>query len=246
MNRKTTYKLTYGLFVLTAAADGHESGSIINTCGQVTTDPNRITIAVNNAGYTCSLVKKSGRFNVSVISEKAPFSLFQRFGFQSGRDNDKFAGYDALARSENGLYYVTEGTNGYFSATVESMTDLGTHTLFIARVDDMEVLSEDASASYAYYQSNIKPKPQKTEGVKGKVAWKCSICGYVYEGETLPEDYTCPLCGHPASDFEKIMIPEVQEKKYRCNVCGEVFTVKDGEEAVCPLCKAKGDALTVL
>jgi len=197
------YKLTYGLFVLTSGADGRDSGCIINTAQQVTSEPNRISIAVNQANFTHELVKKSGRFNISVISEAAEFGLFEHFGFQSGRDVDKFADYAACARSANGLYYVTAGTNSYISATVEREVDLGSHTLFIASVDDMEVFSDTASATYAYYQSSIKPKPEKVPA--GKTVWRCKVCGYVYEGEELPEDFICPLCKHPASDFEKVV-----------------------------------------
>ena len=132
--------------------------------------------------------------------------MFDPFGFQSGREVDKFAGFAACKRSENGLYYVTEGTNAYISATVEQAIDLGTHTLFIASVDDMDVLAPDASASYAYYQANIKPKPAQKAAPAGKTAWRCTVCGYIYEGETLPPDYICPLCKHPASDFEKVTV----------------------------------------
>ena len=206
MNKKAMYDLTYGLFVLTARADGRDSGCIINTAIQVTSTPNRISIAVNKANYTHDLVKQSGKFNISILSEKAAFSLFERFGFQSGREVDKFAGFAACKRSENGLYYVTEGTNAYISATVEQAIDLGTHTLFIASVDDMDVLAPDASASYAYYQANIKPKPAQKAAPAGKTAWRCTVCGYIYEGETLPPDYICPLCKHPASDFEKVTV----------------------------------------
>lgn len=203
MNKKAMYNLTYGLFVLTASSDGKESGCIINTAGQVTSEPNRISIAVNKGNYTHDLVKTSGKFNVSILSEAASFETFKHFGFQSGRDVDKFAGYTDCKRSENGLYYITAGTNAYISATVESTVDLGSHTLFIATVDDMEVLSDTPSATYAYYQSEIKPKPEQPAG--GKTVWRCKVCGYVYEGEELPADYVCPLCKHPASDFEKVV-----------------------------------------
>ena len=205
MNKKTMYNLTYGLFVLTSAFEGKDSGCIINTAGQVTSEPNRISIAVNNANFTRELVEGSGRFNISILSEKADFELFRHFGFQSGRDVDKFAGFADCKRSANGLYYITAGTNGYISASVEQKIDLGSHTLFIASVEDMEVLSDAASATYAYYQSAIKPKPDQSAAA-GKTAWRCSICGYVYEGEELPADYTCPLCKHPASDFEKVTV----------------------------------------
>lgn len=204
MDKKTMYKLSYGLFVLTAGFEGKESGCIINTAGQVTSEPNRISIAVNKANYTHDLVKQSGRFNISILSEDAGFEIFKHFGFQSGRDVDKFAGYADCRRSANGLYYVTAGTNGYISATVEQTVDLGSHTLFIASVDDMEVLTDVPSATYAYYQSSIKPKPESEES-KGKTVWRCTVCGYIYEGEKLPEDFVCPWCKHPASDFEKVV-----------------------------------------
>ncbi|MDO4317289.1 MAG: flavin reductase [Lachnospiraceae bacterium] len=203
MDKKTMYKLTYGLFVLTSRYNGKDSGCIINTAGQVTSEPNRISIAVNKANYTHELVKASGKFNLSILSEEAGFAVFQHFGFQSGRTADKFDGYNSCKRSENGLYYLTEGTNGYISATVEQTIDLDTHTLFIAHVDDMEVLSSSPSATYAYYQSDIKPKPE-TPKAGSKTVWRCTVCGYIYEGEELPADYICPLCKHPASDFEKV------------------------------------------
>ncbi len=202
MDTKTMYKLTYGLFVLTSGLDGRDSGCIINTAGQVASEPNRISISVNKANFTHDLVKNSGKFNLSILSEEASFDTFRHFGFQSGRTVDKFDGYEACVRSANGLFYVTAGTNGYISATVEQSLDLGSHTLFIASIDDMEVLSSAPSVTYAYYQSNIKPKPEKTKS-DGKTVWRCRICGYVYEGEELPADFICPICKHPASDFEK-------------------------------------------
>ncbi len=205
MNKKAMYNLTYGLFVLTSAFEGRDSGCIINTAGQVTSEPNRISIAVNKANFTQELVQKSGRFNVSILSEAADFSLFRRFGFQSGRTVDKFAGFADCKRSENGLYYITAGANGYISATVGQSLDLGSHTLFIATVDDMDVLSDTASATYAYYQSAIKPRPAQAAPA-GKTAWRCTVCGYTYEGEELPADFVCPLCKHPASDFEKVTL----------------------------------------
>ena len=202
MDNKTMYKLSYGLFVLTSADQDRDSGCIINTAAQVTSKPNRISIAVNKDNFTHDLVKNSGKFNVSILSEEAVFETFRHFGFQSGRDVDKFSGYTDCKRSANGLYYITGGTNGYISASVEQTIDLESHTLFIASVEDMEVLSAAPSATYAYYQSSIKPKPEKP--ADGKTVWRCMVCGYVYEGEELPADFTCPLCKHPASDFEKV------------------------------------------
>ena len=203
MDPKAFYKMTYGLFVLTAREGEKDNGCIINTAAQVTSTPNRISIAVNKDNYTHDMVLRSGKFNISILSERASFDLFRHFGFQSGRTVDKFADFTACARSENGLYYVTEGTNAYISGAVEQTVDLGTHTLFIASVTDMEVLTPEPSATYAYYQSAIKPKPQP-QAPQGKTVWRCTVCGYVYEGEELPADYICPLCKHPASDFEKI------------------------------------------
>ena len=188
MDTQALFKLSYGLFVLTAAADGRESGCIINTAGQVTDTPNRISITVNKANLTHDLTAQSGKFNLSILSEEATFDTFRHFGFQSGRDTDKFAGYPHCRRSANGLFVVTAGVNAYLSAKVEQTVDLGTHTLFIASLEDMEVLSQ------------APPKPT------GKTAWRCVICGYIYEGEELPADFICPLCKHPASDFEKITL----------------------------------------
>ncbi len=205
MDMKTMFNLTYGLFVLTAAAGGKESGCIINTAGQVTVEPNQISITVNKANYTHDLLRESGKFNISILSEEASFDTFRHFGFQSGRDVDKFAGYESCKRSANGLHYVTAGCNGYISASVNRIVDLGTHTLFIATVEDMEVLSEVPSATYTYYQSHIKPKPEKPKAA-GKTVWRCVVCGYIYEGEELPADFICPLCKHPASDFEKVTL----------------------------------------
>lgn len=199
------YQLTYGLFVLTARLGEKDNGCIINTAGQVTSTPNRISIAVNKDNFTHDMIMKSGRFNISILSEKAKFETFQHFGFQSGRTTDKFDGYQACKRSDNGIYYITEGTNAYISASVEQTIDLGSHTMFISSVEDMDVLSSDPSATYAYYQDFIKPKPEK-KASGGKTAWRCTVCGYVYEGEELPSDFICPICKHPASDFEKVTV----------------------------------------
>ena len=201
MDKKAMYNLSYGLFVLTARQGDKDNGCIINTAGQVTSTPNRISITVNKDNFTHDMIRETGRFNISILSEKADFSLFRHFGFQSGRTVEKFADDSACERSANGLYYITEGTNAYLSATVEQAIDLGTHTLFIAAVEDMEVLEQVPSATYAYYQSAIKPKPAQKQG---KTVWRCTVCGYVYEGEELPPDFICPLCKHPASDFEKV------------------------------------------
>lgn len=202
MNQKAMYNLTYGLFVLTTRINAKQNGCIINTAMQVTSNPNRISIAVNKENLTHDMIKYAQIFNVSILSEKANFSLFQRLGFQSGRDVDKFEGFTACKEGTNGVYYITEGANAYISARVTDTVDLGTHTLFIADVTDMEVLDGTPSITYSYYHKHIKPKPQLA--MTGKTIWRCTICGYEYEGEDLPTDFLCPLCKHPAADFEKV------------------------------------------
>lgn len=204
MDKKAMYNLTYGLFVLTTNYNGKDNGCIINTAIQAASEPNQISIAVNKANHTNELIALAGQFTISVISEKASFDLFKRFGFQSGRDTDKFDGFEKVARGNNGIFHITEGTNAFIDVTVMKSVDLGSHTLFIGTVDDMEVIDNAASVTYAYYQSNIKPKPEK-KVVEGKTIWRCAICGYEYEGEELPEDFICPICKHPASDFEKVI-----------------------------------------
>ena len=198
IDNKAMHKLSYGLFLLTAR-DEKDNGCIINTAAQVTSSPMRITIAVNKQNLTHDIIAKTGVFNVSVLTEDTPFELFQHFGFQSGRAVDKFAGYLNAARSENGLLYITAFANSFMSGKVIDAVDCGTHTLFIADVTEAKVLSDERSVTYDYYFANIKPKPEAKK--KGFV---CKICGYVYESETLPEDFVCPICKHGASDFEPI------------------------------------------
>ena len=206
MDKKAMYKLTYGLFVLTANENGKDNGCIINTAIQAAGDPNQVSISVSKQNYTHDMIVRTGKFTVSSITEKADFSLFKRFGFQSGKDTAKFQGFDGWMRGINGVTYITESTNAYISVEVEKSVDLGSHTLFIGKVTDMEVLSDDKSVTYEFYQSNIKPKPEKVDTTpKGETVWRCIICGYEYVGEELPEDFICPWCKHPASDFEKIV-----------------------------------------
>lgn len=201
---KAMYALSYGLFVLTARRGEKDSGCIINTGIQVTSQPNRVLITVNKSNFTHDMILETGAFNLSVLTEKADFSLFQRFGFQSGRDVDKFQGFAHATRTENGLLAVTEGTNAWLSCKVVSTMDLGTHTLFVADVVEGDTLSRENSATYAYYQASIKPRPAAPAAEPGKKRWVCTVCGYIYEGETLPVDFICPICKHPASDFEPV------------------------------------------
>ena len=207
MNKKAMYAISYGLFIVTSRRGDFDNGCITNTVAQVTSEPNRISVAVNKANYTCGMILDSGVFTASVISQEATFSLFQRFGFQSGKDVsvDKFEAFGKVKRLANGTLAVTEGTNAWITAKVEQTIDLGSHILFIAEVTDMDVLSDAPSATYAYYQSDIKPKPEKKETKEGQPVWRCTVCGYEYIGDELPEDFICPTCKHPASDFEKLM-----------------------------------------
>ena len=202
MDNRAMFKLSYGLFVLTARDGEKDNGCIINTAAQVTTTPNRITIAVNKQNYTHDMIIKTGVFNISILDETAPFTLFQDFGFRSGRDCNKFEGVEPK-RAENGVAYVGDFTSAYISGKVVSTVDLGTHTLFVADVTGAELISDNEPVTYAYYHKNIKPAPQTVEKKEEKVAYRCRICGYVHEGE-LPEDFICPICKHGASDFERI------------------------------------------
>ncbi len=205
MNKSAMYKLSYGLFVLTAREGEKDNGCIINTATQVTSEPNRISIAVNKSNFTHDMIMNTSRFTVSVISQNAGFDLFQHFGFQSGKEVNKFENDVNCKKSSNGTMIVLDGTNAYISANVISSTDLGTHTLFIADVTDADIINDTPSATYEYYQKHIKPQPKATgKTTNGQTIWRCTVCGYEYVGEELPEDFTCPLCKHPASDFEKI------------------------------------------
>ena len=201
IQKEAMFKLSYGLFVLTANDAGKDNGCIINTCIQTTENPTTVVIAVNKDGLTHDMVVKTKKFNLSIIDESAPMALFEHFGFQSGKNVNKFENSVWGARkSENGVYYLSENVNAYISGYVTDMIDMGTHTLFIATVVKAEKLADTASATYDYYFKNIKPAPAPQ--AKG---WICKICGYIYEGEELPADYICPLCKHPARDFEKMV-----------------------------------------
>lgn len=205
------FNIQYGLFVITTKDGDRDNGCISNTVAQVTAQPNRISVALNKSNFTTELIQKSGRFTASILSEAADFELFKHFGFQSGRTVNKFADFTDCRRVSNGTFAITRGTNAFISADVEQSIDLGTHMLFIGLVTEMETLSDTPSATYNYYQANIKPKPQpagKTED--GKTIWRCSICGYEYVGEELPEDFICPICKHPASDFVKVAEEKVE------------------------------------
>ena len=197
--------IQYGLFVITTCDGGRDNGCISNTVEQVTSQPNRISVTLCKENLTTELIQRSGRFTVSILSETADFELFKHFGFQSGHSVDKFADFTDCRRLSNGTLAITRGTNTFLSADVEQVVDLGTHVLFIGLVIEMETLTDVPSATYNYYQEHIKPKPQPVgQTAEGKTIWRCIICGYEYEGEELPDDFICPICKHPASDFEKV------------------------------------------
>ncbi|MEG0048853.1 MAG: flavin reductase [Clostridia bacterium] len=193
------FSISYGLYVLTAKEGERDCGCIINTASQITEKPMRISVCVNKQNLTCEIIQKTGLFNVSVLTQSVPFSVFEHFGFQSGRNVDKFAGR-ADPQSENGLRYLADSCNAVLSGKVVDALDYGTHMLFVAELTEAVKLSSEPSLTYAYYFEHVKPKPQP----KPKRGFVCKICGYFYEGDTLPPDFICPLCKHGAEDFEPV------------------------------------------
>ncbi|MBQ9937950.1 MAG: flavin reductase [Oscillospiraceae bacterium] len=246
MDKKAFYNITYGLYLLTAQENGRDNGCIINTAIQAANDPAKISVAVIKNNLTCDMIKNTGEFNISAITDDADFALFKHFGMQSGRDVDKFADFGNVERSANGLYYLTDKANMYISAKVTESMNLGSHVMFVGEVTDAEVLSKGASCSYGYYQSSIKPKTKKAE----KKQWVCSICGYVYDGEVIPDDFLCPLCSHGKDDFElvggetagpaPVAATAGEGKKWVCSVCGYVHT-GDSAPDFCPVCKVPAE-----
>lgn len=193
------FNIEYGLYVITSNDGKRDNGLIVNTVTQVTNTPNRIAVTINKENYSHHVIKQTGKMNINCLTVDAPFAVFEKFGFQSGRNVDKFENCELL-RSDNGLVFLPRHINSFMSLTVEQYIDLDTHGMFICSVTEARVISNQESMTYTYYQNNVKPKP-KTDGKKGFV---CKVCGYVYEGDTLPDDFICPLCKHGAADFEEI------------------------------------------
>lgn len=238
MDQKALWKLTYGLYLLTAREDGRDNACIINTAVQVAENPVRVSISVIKGGLTHDMVRAAGVFSLSALTVDALFDLYRHFGMQSGRDADKFAGRTDVTRSASGLYHLTENAAGWLECRVVGSVDLGSHTLFIGEVTDGEALSDRQLCTYAYYQSDVKPKPAPMK----KKGWVCTVCGYVYEGEEVPEDFLCPLCRHGKDDFvpqEDASVPEKVKDapvKWVCTICGYVHE-GDAPPEECSLCK---------
>ena len=193
------FKIGYGLYVITSNDGKRDNGMICNTVTQVASSPELVAVSINKANYTHDTVKATGVMNVNCLTEDAPFDIFKKYGFVSGRDTDKFAG-EKVFHSQNSCVILGGYINSFISLKVVNYMDMGSHGMFICEITDAVVMSDKPSMTYAYYHANVKPKPQP----KATKGWVCKICGYVYEGETLPEDYICPLCKHPASDFEPL------------------------------------------
>ncbi len=213
IDKKALYALTYGLFVLTAKEGEKDNGCIVNTVQMLTSDPTRVVVFVNKSNYTEGMIARTGEFNVSILQKDTPFALFKNFGFSSGKDVDKFEGR-VYPRSENGLYYIYENSNAMLSCKVVGMHDYGTHTLFVGEVVEAKTLSSQKSLSYETYLTEVKPQtkpaPKASVEKSGEAnsapaveKWVCKVCGYVHEGPLL-EDFICPWCKHPASDFERV------------------------------------------
>ena len=198
MNTKALNNISYGLYVLFSRSGQKSNGCIINTFMQQASDPMTVSVTVNKNNLTHDLIAESGRLNVSVLDQTADFSVFRHFGFSSGRDTDKISGYEGLSTGANDIPYLSDHVNSFFSCKVIDETDLGTHTQFVATVGACDVLSDEESLTYAYYHKHVKPQPEKK--IPG---WKCSICGYILEQESVPEDFVCPICKHGPEVFEK-------------------------------------------
>lgn len=200
MNPKALFQISYGLYVAASKFDKKMNGCIVNTVMQITDNPKQLAVAINKDNLTCEIIQKSRMVSLSVLSETAPFALFQHFGFQSGRKVDKFVNYPfALTRQE--LPYLTKHISAFIDCKVTNIVDLGTHLLFIASVNDCEILSGEKAMTYSFYHEFVKPQPAASSA-KG---WRCNVCGYIYEGEELPPDFICPWCKHGVEDFEKII-----------------------------------------
>lgn len=199
INPSALFNIGYGLYIVTSKEGEKDNGCIVNAVTQLTDKKLRVAVTINKQNLTHDMVKNTGVMNVNCLTEETPFEIFQYFGFQSGKEVEKFVSPN-LNRSENGLVIQPDYSNSFFSLKVEQEVDLDSHTMFICKVTEAKVLSDKPTMTYAYYHKNVKPKPKKAE----KKGWVCTVCGYVYEGDTLPDDFVCPLCKHGADAFEKL------------------------------------------
>ena len=195
------FNIGYGLYVVTSNDGKKDNGCIMNSVIQLTNSPNTVGVVLNKNSYSHHVIKETGKLNVNILNTETPFEIFKRFGFQSGRIADKFEGFSEKKRSENGLIYLTKYSNSFISLKVINYFDLGTHGMFVCEIEEAKVLNKIETMTYTFYQSCVKPRPNASNE---KTGYACKICGFVYEGEILPDDYICPVCGHPAEDFEKI------------------------------------------
>lgn len=200
MDEQALLRISYGLFLLAVQENGRDNASIVNTLTQVANNPLRVAVSAGKKSLTHEMLLRTNRFSASILSDEAPFSLFQRFGLQSGRSVDKFDGFSQAARDGSGLLHLTACANAFVSGRVLQTIDLQSHTLFIAEPVHAEVLSQAPSLTYDAYHKHVKPKPEQAQ----KSGWRCRVCGYIYEGEELPPDFICPWCKHGAVDFEKV------------------------------------------
>ncbi len=197
-NGNALHAVSYGLYIVTTRENGKDSGLVVNTVAQVGSNPTVLAVGINRANHSCGVIARTKKLNVNVLTENAPFEIFKRFGFQSGKNADKMQGL-LYGRSENNLPVLKEYANAYLSLTVRDSVTLPSHTVFFCTVEESEVINSDKSMTYSFYHANVKPKKQPTNQ-----GWVCKICGYVHPADELPSDFICPICKHPPNDFEKI------------------------------------------
>ncbi|MBQ9791397.1 MAG: flavin reductase, partial [Clostridia bacterium] len=241
VDSKALYKISYGLYVATTFDGAKHNGMILNTAIQVTSSPERVSVTINKANYSCEVIKNTGKLNVCCLSVDAPFSVFERFGFKSGKDVDKFIDYP-FSESSNKLAVLKEYINAYMSLSVVNSVDLGTHIMFICDITEAKVINDLDSMTYDYYQKNVKPKKEAPK----KQGYVCKVCGYFHEGDSIDSDFICPICKHGVDVFEKVEDVSVESTKttnnnngttkYKCLVCGAEFELKDGDKLECPIC----------
>lgn len=236
------YKLSYGLYAITTKLESKDNAMIANTAIQLTSTPLRLSVTINKDNFSHDIIMQTKVMNVCVLDTTTPYSVFEKYGMASGRDANKFDATFKYTRASNGLIVLDKHINAYFSLQVIESVDVGTHTIFVCDVTEASSVSSEPSMTYEYYHANVKPKPnaQKQKG------FVCKICGHVYEGDTLPEDYICPICKHGASDFEPInnetkSTSSTDTTKYKCIVCGAEFELKDGDKVQCPICGVEGE-----